>query len=84
MTLVTGWPLDSQTTTSLLNSTYMMIFVSKNTTIGSEQFFLKIRSFWLLKGPFTLRVKDSSVESLKHHSNHLRLKLTYREDFMLT
>ncbi len=60
-----------------------MIFVSKNTIIGSEQNFLEIRSFQLLKGPFTLGVKNSSVESLKYHSIHLRLKLTYREHFML-
>ncbi len=66
----------------LLNSTYM-IFVSKNSIIGSEQNFLEIRSFELFKGPFTLGVKDSNVESFKHHSSHLRLKLTYREDFML-
>ncbi len=38
------------------------------------------RTFY--KSAFTLGVEDSSVESLYHHTSHLRLKkLTYHEDF---
>jgi hypothetical protein len=32
---------------------------------------------------FTLGVRDSSGESLKHHTSHLRLKLTYNQDFII-
>ncbi len=50
VTLVTRWPLDSQTTTPFAQFNIYMFFVSKNTIIGSEtELFKKLGHFGFLK-----------------------------------